>query len=136
MATIRREVFIDRPAEAAWALVGDPAAVTTWFPHMTSVVVDGDDRTIVLESGVPLLEKIVTQRDDLRRFQYRLTGPLPVESHLGTIDVIADGDRRCLVVYSTDVVPHALAFVLDGAVGEALAHLKTLLESDRATEAG
>lgn len=95
---------------------------------MTDVNIDGTERRITLASGLTLIETIVSNRDDLRRFQYRLTGPLPIESHLGTIDVIADGDSRCVVVYSTDVIPHALAFVLDGAVSDALVNLKNLME--------
>jgi hypothetical protein len=120
-----------------WAVVGDPAAVTTWFPNMVRVEIDGDERTITLASGLPLIERVAV-RPDLRRFQYRLQGALPVEEHLASIDVIpvpdgdghGDGDAhaRCLVVYSTDVVPHALAPIIDGAAGEALDSLKQLME--------
>ena len=129
MATMRREVWVDRPADDVWRLVRDPAAVTAWFPGMVDVVVDGARRVITLRSGLALQEDVVTTRDDLRRFQYRLLGPLPVTHHLASIDVIADGDDRCLVVYSTDVEPHALAYILDGAVGDALASLKTVVEA-------
>lgn len=129
MATMRRHVWIDRPAAAVWELVSDPAAVIRWFPGMQDVAVDGTHRVITLSSGLPLDEDVVAVRHDLRRFQYRLNGPLPVEFHLATIDVIDDGDRRCLVVYSTEVVPPALAFVLDGAVGEALEKLKQVMEA-------
>jgi hypothetical protein len=113
-----------------WALVGDAGGVTAWFPGMTDVKVDegGRRRTITLASGMPLVENVVTVRHDLRRFQYRLLGPLPVTSHLATIDVVPDGDRRCVVLYSTDVVPHALAFILDGAVRAALDNLKVVME--------
>ncbi len=128
MATMRQSVFIERAADEVWNLLRDPASVTTWFPQMTDVKIDGTERAITLASGLTLIETIVSNRDDLRRFQYRLTGPLPIETHLGTIDVIADGDNRCVVVYSTDVIPHALAFVLDGAVSDALANLKNLIE--------
>lgn len=128
MATMRQSVFIERAADDVWNLLRDPASVTTWFPQMTDVNIDGTERRITLASGLTLIETIVSNRDDLRRFQYRLTGPLPIESHLGTIDVIADGDSRCVVVYSTDVIPHALAFVLDGAVSDALVNLKKLME--------
>ena len=128
MATMRQSVFIERAADEVWNLLRDPASVTTWFPQMTDVNIDGTERRITLASGLTLIETIVSNRDDLRRFQYRLTGPLPIESHLGTIDVIADGDNRCVVVYSTDVIPHVLAFVLDGAVSDALDNLKNLME--------
>jgi hypothetical protein len=128
VATMRQHTFIERPADDVWAVVRDPAAVTRWFPRMEAVTMDGSRRTITLASGLPLVEE-VSVRDDLRRFQYRLLGPLPVEHHLATIDVIADGDDRCVVVYSTEVVPHALAYILDGAVIDALASLTDLMEA-------
>ena len=133
VATIRRHVFIGCPADTAWALVGDPSSVTRWFPRMEQVEVDGDRRRITLASGIVLDEELVTIRDDLRRLQYRLLGPLPVEHHLATIDVLEDGADRCVAVYSTDVVPHALAFILDGAVGDALDTLAELLQPAAAT---
>lgn len=162
MATMRREIWIDRPADDVWAVVGDPLAVTTWFPGTTGVEMDGDVRTITLASGLPLIARIAVW-PHLRRFQYRLQGALPVEEHLTSIDVIPvpaaatvpvlepDGDgfgdgpggpdpsrgrqgsdspgSRCLVVYSTDVVPHALGPIVDGAVGDALVALKQLMEA-------
>ena len=138
MATMRREIWIDRTADDVWAVVGDPLAVTTWFPGTTAVEMEGDLRTITLASGLPLVATVAVH-PHLRRFQYRLQGALPVEEHLTSIDVIPGpepgGDRfgagspRCLVVYSTDVVPHALAPIVDGAVGEALGALKQLMEA-------
>jgi hypothetical protein len=147
VATMRREIWIDRTADDVWSVVGDPLAVTSWFPGTTAVELDGDLRTITLASGLPLIATIAVH-PHLRRFQYRLQGALPVEEHLTSIDVIAvpepggdgfgdgspngdgDGDQaeRCLVVYSTDVVPHALAPIVDGAVGDALEALKQLME--------
>ncbi len=142
MATMRREIWIDRTADDVWSVVGDPLAVTSWFPGTTAVELDGDLRTITLASGLPLIATIAVH-PHLRRFQYRLQGALPVEEHLTSIDVIAvpepggdgfgdgspvDQAERCVVVYSTDVVPHALAPIVDGAVGDALEALKQLME--------
>lgn len=127
MATMRRETWIDRPADDVWAVIGDAEAVTEWFPQMSAVKVEGNQRTITLASGIDLVEEFVAY-DDLRRFQYRLLGPFPITHHLASIDVVADGEVRCVVVYSTDVEPHALALVLDAAVVDALANLKLLME--------
>lgn len=130
MATMRRETWIDRPADDVWALVGDAGAVTEWFPQMSAVKVEGNQRTIRLASGIELVEEFVAHHD-MRRFQYRLLGPFPIVHHLASIDVLADGQVRCLVVYSTDVEPNALVLVLDAAVVDALANLKLLMEDAR-----
>ena len=86
-----------------------------------------------LRSGIPLFEQIVTVDHQLRRFQYKVTGPMPVRFHLGTLDVIDDGSAEgapsCLVVYSTEIEPDPLAFVFDGAIAEAVANLARMLEA-------
>src|SRR5690349_8524434 len=84
--TIRREVRIARSADDVWAVVGDPGSLHRWFPGMADSVVDGSTRMITTESGIPLPEEILTVDHVLRRFQYRVAGPL-LRHHQGTIDV-------------------------------------------------
>ena len=45
-----------------------------------------------------------------------------------TIDVIDLGDSTCLVIYGVDADPATMALVIGGAAGNALEHLKSLLE--------
>ena len=84
-------------------------------------------------SGLPMPEQLLTVDPGLRRLQYRITAPLFLE-HLGTIDVHDLGDGTCLVVYSTDAEPAALALVIGGAARAALASLaaRSLGPADRA----
>jgi hypothetical protein len=128
MATIRREVIIDRPADEVWAVVGEPATTYQWFPGMVSSEVDGTVRTVVTASGLTLPEEIVTLDNVLRRFQYRVTGPI-LKDHLGTIDVFDLGDGRSLVSYGTDCEPAAMALMIGGAAGGALEELRRQMES-------
>ena len=128
MATIRREVIIHRSVDDVWARVGDPADTPSWFPGMVSATVDGTSRVIVTGSGMRLPEEIVTIDQIARRFQYRVTLPF-FEHHLGTIDVIAIGDGRTIVVYSTECKPDTLALVIGGAAGNALRELRRQMES-------
>jgi hypothetical protein len=127
MATVRREVIIDRPPDAVWARVGDAAAVSSWFPGMVASPVEGTVRTITTAAGLTLPEEIVTVDPILRRFQYRVTAPL-FRHHLGTIDVFDLGDGRSLVAYGTDCEPDALALIIGGAAGAALVELRRQLE--------
>jgi hypothetical protein len=100
---------------------------------MVSSEVDGTVRTVVTASGLTLPEEIVTLDDVLRRFQYRVTGPI-LKDHLGTIDVFDLGDGRSLVSYGTDCEPAAMALMIGGAAGGALLELRRQLESaDRPT---
>lgn len=125
--TVRRQVRIARPAEVVWELVGDAARVPEWFPGIVAASIEGSTRTITTGAGLPLPEEIVTVDPLQRRFQYRITGPL-VREHLSTLDVVDLGDGSCLVVYGVDADPNTMALVIGGAAGNALEHLRELLE--------
>lgn len=125
--TVRRQVRIARPATDVWALVGDPARLPEWFPGITDAVIDGTSRVITTGAGLPMPEEIVTLDHLLRRFQYRITAPL-FREHLCTLDVLDLDDGTCLVVYGVDADPSTMALVIGGAAGNALEHLRTLME--------
>ncbi len=135
MASVRRQVIIDRAADDVYAVIGDPATIAEWFPGMVSATVDGTTRVITTESGLPMAEEIVTNDAIQRRFQYRLA-PGFIQDHLGTIDVFDLGDGRSLVAYSTDCEPAALALMIGGATGNALKELKRQMEPERPGAAG
>jgi len=128
MATVRRQIIIDRTAQAVWDVVGAPATIARWFPGMVAAEVDGNLRTITTATGLTMPEEIVTNDPVLRRFQYRLTMPF-VQHHLGTVDVFDLGDGRSLVSYATDCVPDAMALMIGGATGAALQELRRQLEA-------
>ncbi len=135
MASVRRSQRIAASADRVWELVGDPVRLPEWFPGVVDAVVDGDERTITLGSGIPLPERIITNDPIARRFQYSVTGGL-FRHHLGTIDVFDLGDDTCLVSYSTDAEPDVMALVIGGAAGAGLREVKRRLEADTGPDAG
>lgn len=129
-ASVRRQIRIARPADEVWSLAGDPARIEEWWPGIESSSVDGTSRTITTRAGLPIPEEIVTHDRLQRRFQYRITAPF-VHEHLSTLDVLDLGDGTSLVVYAADADPATMALVIAGAAGNALEHLRTLLEGAR-----
>jgi hypothetical protein len=125
--SVRRHVHIDRSAEDVWAVIGDPARIQEWFPGIVSSEVDGTTRVITTGAGLPMPEEIVTNDPIQRRFQYRITAPL-FKEHLSTLDVLELDDGTSVVVYSADAVPATMALVIAGAAGNALEHVRDLLE--------
>lgn len=125
--SVRSEIRVRAAADDIWAVVGDPARLTEWFPGFVSCTVDGDTRTVVMGSGITMPEHILTVDRLLRRFQYRITSPAFTE-HLSTIDVHDLGDGTCLVVYGVDAEPSVMALVIGGAAAGALENLKAILE--------
>lgn len=121
---------MDLPAEAVWAVVSDAGRIHEWFPGIVESRMGTDDegtyREVTLASGIPLVERIVTNDPVIRRFQYRITGAA-FRSHLGTVDVIDLGDGTCLAVYGTDAEPDVMALVIGGATGDALQRLAELV---------
>jgi hypothetical protein len=124
--SVRHDVQISATPEAVWSLVGDPARVHEWFPGIVSCTVEGDMRTVITRSGIPMPEQLLTVDHVLHRFQYRIVAPM-FKEHLGTLDVHELADGTSLVVYSTDADPAPLALVIGGAARAALAHLPGLL---------
>ena len=128
--SVRRQVRIARPPDEVWAIVGDPGRIQEWFPGIDSSTVDGTTRVIVTGSGLPMPEEIVTNDPLQRRFQYRITAPM-FKEHLSTLDVLDLGDGTSLVVYAADASPSTMALVIAGAAGNALEHLRTMMEGAR-----
>jgi carbon monoxide dehydrogenase subunit G len=127
MATIRKHTRINRPADEVWKVVSD-AGTMDWFPGVESSSLNGTTRTVTFTGGIAVDEEIVTNDDELRRFQYRIVGgAMPVESHLGTVDVIEDGDGA-LLIYSTDVQPDGLAKPMGSSIRAAVEGLKKHLD--------
>lgn len=128
MATIRHHARIDAPPDDVWRVVSDAGAISTWFPLIEESSANDGVRRCILQGGSKLEEEIVTSDDDVRRFQYRITsGDMPVEHHIGTIDVLDDGGTS-LVIYSTDVTPDEVAGQMDGVLADGLQGLKAHFE--------
>jgi hypothetical protein len=126
-ASVRRQVRINRSPDDVWSIVGDPTRIPEWFPGIDAATVEGTTRTITTGSGLPMPEEILTNDPLQRRFQYRITSPM-VREHLSTLDVLDLDDGTSLVVYSADANPPTMALVIAGAAGNALEHLRSMME--------
>ncbi|MEV7981256.1 SRPBCC family protein [Streptomyces sp. NPDC086519] len=117
MATFRFDTRVAQDPDRVWAVLTDVNLIPQWFPAVREAHFDGVHRHLSTPEGT-LKSLVVTRDDELRRFQYRFVEgmPLPVDFHLGTIDVLPDahGSR---VVYSQEILPEALAPVVERAVG-------------------
>lgn len=133
--TLRHEICVARSAADVWALAGAASKLHHWFPGIVDCTVDGNSRVIITGSGAAMSEEILVCDNTQRRFQYRLTTPL-FKHHRGTIDVIALTDESCIVVYSTEADPRAMALVIGGGTAGALRELKRLMERDTERQQG
>ena len=127
MGTVRRHAFVDCNADKVWSFVGAPERLHEWFP-ITECRVEDNKRWLTLAAGIVFEEDIITLDQDLRRFQYKIVNNSLIKFHLGTVDVIPDGDNRCLVMYSTDMDPEVLALPIAGAASLGLEKVKQMFD--------
>ena len=127
MGTVRRHAFVECNADKVWSFVGAPERLHEWFP-ISECRVEGNKRWITLAGGIVFEEDIVTLDHDLRRFQYKIVNKSLIKFHLGTVDVIPDGNDRCLVMYSTDMDPEVLALPIAGAASLGLEKVKQMFD--------
>ncbi|MBB3178802.1 SRPBCC family protein [Variovorax sp. Sphag1AA] len=127
MATRRSEIRIRRHPDEVWAVINDAGRISDWFPLVETSSVEDSRRSLLLQGGARV-EEDISRDEALRRFQYSIVGgDVPVDYHLGTVDV-HDLDGESLVVYSTEVLPDELGDVLGPAVADALSELRRQLE--------
>jgi uncharacterized protein YndB with AHSA1/START domain len=128
MASLRTHARIARTADEVWKVVSDAAGISAWFPGIEQATATDSTRSCTLAGGHQLEEDVVNVDDSLRRFQYRITAGMPVEHHLGTVDVLEDGAGSALVVYSTEITPDGLADMMGPSIEGGLQGLKDHLE--------
>ena len=74
--------------DVAWALAGDPAAITKWFAPVTTVEVIRDERRATMGNGAVIVEQLVERDDAARRYSYVVRSGIPgLTSHRATIQV-------------------------------------------------
>jgi carbon monoxide dehydrogenase subunit G len=129
MATIRVHTHVDAPVQQVWDAVRDPIGLVEWMPGIDGGEMVTDTARKLTMGSISVVEDVVTIDDDLNRFQYTITEmPVPIESHLTTIDVLPDGDGSLLII-GVDVKPDELAGMIKPAMEGALAGIKNHVES-------
>lgn len=96
---------VEAGAAAVWDLVSDFGGVKRYTPDLASCELSGEGvgavRTLTLPGGVELQERLEALDDSGRRLQYSiLSGPIPVQDYLATVEVHEDGDA-CTVDWSS-----------------------------------
>jgi len=133
MASIHQEILIDATPDTVWDAVADIGALHTrlapGFVVDTQLVVGADPavRIVTFGNGA-VAREVIIDRDDIRR---RLVWTIQGESvahHNGAIVIVDAGEGRSRVVWTADVLPHALADVYGPAMGVGLGVMKSHLE--------
>lgn len=107
MASTRTHRVLPSSADKVWSVLADWQNVGDWFPGIASCTVDGQVRTLTLENGAKIVERVTTVDPTLRRLEYEVVdGDVKVDAHRATIDVL-EIDGKTLVVSSVSTEPEA-----------------------------
>jgi len=131
MASIRTEFVIEADAERVWKTIGNwengPAEMASG--HVVSSRADGPVRVVTFADGRTARERLITRDDEARRIVYSVIGDTVRPDHDNAVmHIVADGERRCRLVWSRDVLPDELAQPLLAAMREAGPIIKRTLE--------
>ena len=115
MASIYKDIPLDARPEDVWAAVRDYGAVHQRVApgFVTDCKLDGQSRTVTFANGNTAQELLVAMDDARMRLVYAVASPR-VKQHSASIQVFADGESRCRMVWITDVLPDEIASYIDG----------------------
>jgi carbon monoxide dehydrogenase subunit G len=130
MASIRREIQVQRPREVVWDAVRDVGAIHRRL--VPGFVVDcrleGDSRYLTFASGMQIRELIVAVDDEQFRHVWSARGE-PFTHHNASLQVFTEGDASCRLVWIADLLPDEIAGQITAMIEQALGTMKQTLEA-------
>jgi uncharacterized protein YndB with AHSA1/START domain len=113
MASIRHEIVIDAPPEQVWDVLRDVGAVhERLLPRrVADSRIEGGQRILTFPDGHVVRELIVAVDDATRRLAYSVIEGArpPADYHHASFEVLPESRRGSRLIWTTDVLPHALA---------------------------
>ena len=133
MATICKEAEITRNAGFVWDAIRDVGAIHRRLVpgFVVDCKLEGDSRLITFANGMAVREIIVAVDDKTRRHAWSARGE-PLTHHNASIQVFAEGDDQCRVVWIADVMPNEVADTVGEMMLQGLAAMKRTLEGSAA----
>jgi Polyketide cyclase / dehydrase and lipid transport len=110
MASIRKEIHIDRSAEDVWDALRDWGALHVRLApgFVTDTRLDGEDRIVTFFTGTVMREVLIDRDDAARRLAWTIVDE-PYAHHNGVAQVFSQPDGTARFVWVTDLLPHELA---------------------------
>lgn len=129
MATLRKTMAVGKSAHLVWDAVRDFGAVHTRVApgFLTEGRMDKGDRVLTFFNGLVARERLVTIEDDACRLVYTVVDGRATHYN-AAVEVRPDGDGKCRVVWTVDLLPDELGPVVGGMMEYAAGFMKQALE--------
>ena len=130
MASIRKEIVLEAPAEHVWEAVRDVGALHTRLVpgFVVDTRLEPDARVVTFGNGMVVRELIVDLDEAARRLAWSARGGR-LSHHNASVQVFADGDRRSRLVWIADLLPNELAGDIRAMIEQATMIMKKTLEA-------
>ena len=128
MASIRKVVHIDAPADRVWAALRDWGSLhRVLVPgFVTDAQVDGGDRIVTFFNGFVARERLVTLDDAERRLVWSVVEG-PYTHHNAAAQVVDEGDT-CVFTWVADFLPDELTTRIEPMMERGAQTVKETLE--------
>ena len=133
MASIRKEMEIDRSKEFVWDAIRDVGAIHKRLVpgFVVDCKLEGDSRIVTFANGMVARELIIDVDDKTCRHSWSARGE-PLTHHNASIQVFSRGDDKCRVVWIADLMPNEAAETVGEMIQRGLDTMKRTLESSPA----
>ena len=120
MASIHKDIPIDAPAHEVWDALRDFGALHTRLVpgFVRDTKLDGEARIVSFANGTVARELLVDCDDARRRLVYAVVSER-VKQHSASVQVFADGESSCRLIWIVDVLPHEIAPYIDAQMDQA-----------------
>jgi len=110
MADVCMKTTIKAPADDVWKTIRDFNGAGKYIAAITSSTMKGSGvgavRTVTLEGGVQVLERLEDLDDEARTLTYSIVrAPLPIENYVATMTLRDLGAGRCELEWSSTFDP-------------------------------
>src|SRR4030095_4093388 len=133
MATIQKEIKIDRDRSFVWDAIRDVGAIHRRLVpgFVVDCKLEGNSRVITFANGMVVREVIVTVDDETYRHAWSARGE-PFTHHNVSIQVFTQGAVKCRVVWIADLLPNEVADTAEKMMLQGLSVMKRTLEGSPA----
>jgi carbon monoxide dehydrogenase subunit G len=130
MASIHKDIRIEAPAHEVWDAVRDFGALHRRLVpgFVLDTQFDGEARIVAFANGTVARELLVDCDEPRQRLVYAAVSER-IKQHSASVQVIADGEACCRLIWTVDVLPHEIAPYIDGQMDQAALAMQKALRT-------
>jgi carbon monoxide dehydrogenase subunit G len=129
MATIRREITVNKTVEQVWEVMEDIGALHTRLVpgFVVDTKLEPGARVVTFANGQTVRERIVTMDRQARRLVWSATGE-HLTHHNASAQICEDAGGRSRIIWTADLLPDSFVDAVAHMMDEGMAAMQTALD--------